>query len=111
MLTLKKLSIVLFNKDYTYLVNIIVLLLFLSLITHTFTDFTRNLLFPLPAVSLSPQAGIKNPRPAWLENPQEGLGILKKSPPTTLISIYFEIEETKRRILTSSQSTLRVSIN
>ena len=47
MLTIKKLSIVLFNKEYTYLVNIMILLLFLSLKTHTFKEFTRNLLVSL----------------------------------------------------------------
>ena len=35
---------VVFNKEYTYLENIIILLLFLSLKTHTFTEFTFNLL-------------------------------------------------------------------
>ena len=32
---------VLFNKEYTFLVNIIVLLLFLSLKTFTFTEFKQ----------------------------------------------------------------------
>ena len=52
MLTLKKkvLSIVLFNKKYTYSVNIIVLLVFLSLKTHTFTDSIRNLPLSLSKV-------------------------------------------------------------
>ena len=44
------LSIVLFNKEYTYLVNIIVLLLFLGLKTHTFTEFTRLISADLEAV-------------------------------------------------------------
>ena len=41
------LYLVLFYMKYTYLVNIANLLLFLSLKTHTFTDFLRNLLLPL----------------------------------------------------------------
>ena len=40
----KLLSMVLFNKEYTYLENTTNLLLFLSLKTHTFTDYTRCLL-------------------------------------------------------------------
>ena len=34
--------IVLFNKEYTYAVNVIILLLSLSLKTHTFTEFCKN---------------------------------------------------------------------
>ena len=84
---------VLFNKEYTYLENIIVLLLFLSLKTHTFTEFTRNLL-----VSLSGMG--KNPLPypfdvsevkSILINSKENENILKKGKPKLNRKSYTEI--------------------
>ena len=38
----KNFPIVLFNREYKYIEHLIVLLLFLGLITHTFTGFTRK---------------------------------------------------------------------
>ena len=42
--------IVLFNREYIYIENLIVLLLFLGLKTHTFTEFKRK--FPLPFLNI-----------------------------------------------------------